>query len=111
MKKKILFTGASGFIGFELLKKLVNYYTDHVDLKSLYNLINTHIDFNRKFEKWDLINQSILIAAFSELKNTENTKSKIILNNYLDISKSFINQSDVGMINAVLDKLINDKKK
>ena len=104
-KKKIQFEFNTNF-----LKKLVNYYIEYIDLKNFYTLINIHINFNRKFEKWDLINQSILLAAFTEVKNSENAKSKIILNDYLNISKFFINQSDVKIINAVLDKLINDKK-
>ena len=68
------------------------------------------INFDRKFQKWDIINQSILIGALSEIKNTEFSKLKIVLNDYLNISKLFIAQSDIGTINAVLDKLINDKR-
>ena len=46
----------------------------------------------------------------SEIKYTIPSKLKIVLNDYLNISKSFINKSEIGIINAILDKLINDQK-
>ena len=73
--------------------------------------INSLINFDRKFEKWNLINQSIILAAISELEYTEESKLKIVLNDYLNISKNFVNLSEVKTINAILDKFINEKKK
>ena len=35
---------------------------------------------------------------------------KIILNDYIEISKSFVNLQDTKLINAILDKLINEDK-
>lgn len=102
-KKKIKFEFNSNF-----LKKLVNCFIKYIDLENCYDNINNHINFNRKFEKWDIINQSILVAALSELKYTETSKVKIILNDYLNISKSFVVQSDVKILNAIIDKLINE---
>ena len=104
-KKKIKFEFNTNY-----LRKLINFYIQFVKSKNYINNINNHINFDRKFEKWDLINQSILIAAMSEIKYTTPSKLKIVLNDYLNISKSFINKSEIGIINAVLDKLINDQK-
>jgi len=42
--------------------------------------------------------------AISELNNSKNIKYKIILNDYLEISKSFVNLKDTKIINALLDK-------
>ena len=64
------------------------------------------ITFDRKFEKWDTINKAILLVAISELKYSKNIKYKIILNDYLEISKSFVNLKDTKIINAILDKFI-----
>ena len=87
------------------LSKLVTYYKK-INLKNTYQEINNLITFNRKFEKWDTINKAILLVALSEIKYSKNVKYKIILNDYLEISKSFVNLKDTKIINALLDKFI-----
>ena len=105
-KKKIKFEFNTNF-----LIKLNNYYKEYVNLNNYFLKINSFITFDRKFEKWNLINQSIILAAISELTNTEESKLKIVLNDYLNISKNFISLNEVKIINAILDKMINEKKK
>ena len=105
-KKKIKFEFNTNF-----LIKLKNYYKEYVNLNDYLIKINSFITFDRKFEKWNLINQSIILAAISELTNTEESKLKIVLNDYLNISKNFISLNEVKIINAILDKFINEKKK
>ena len=85
------------------LSKLVNYYKK-INIKNISQEINKFITFDRKFEKWDTINKAILLVAISELKNSKNIKYKIVLNDYLEISKSFVNLKDTKIINAILDK-------
>ena len=104
-KSKIKFEFNSTF-----LKKLVNSYIQYISTENYLNTINKHIDFNRKFEKWDMINQSILLAVLSEIKQTEASKIKIIFNDYLDVGKFFINKSDLGFINGIADIIIKDFK-
>ena len=87
------------------LSKLVNYYKK-INIKNIYQEINDLITFDRKFEKWDTINKAILLVAISELKYSKNIKYKIILNDYLEISKSFVKLKDTKIINAILDKFI-----
>ena len=87
------------------LSKLVNYY-EKINIINIYQEINDLITFDRKFEKWDTINKAILLVAISELKYSKNIKYKIILNDYLEISKSFVNLKDTKIINAILDKFI-----
>lgn len=105
-KKKIKFEFNTNF-----LIKLSNYYKEYLNLNDYLIKINSFITFDRKFEKWNLINQSIILAAISELINTEESKLKIVLNDYLNISKNFISLNEVKIINAILDKFINEKKK
>ena len=105
-KKKIKFEFNTNF-----LIKLNNYYKEYVNLNDYLIKINSFITFDRKFEKWNLINQSIILAAISEFTNTEESKLKIVLNDYLNISKNFISLNEVKIINAILDKFINEKKK
>ncbi len=87
------------------LSKLINYYKK-MNLINIYKEINDLITFDRNFEKWDTINKAILLVAISELKNSQNIKYRIILNDYLEISKSFVNSKDAKIINAILDKFI-----
>ena len=87
------------------LSNLVNYYKK-INIRNMSQKINTFITFDRKFEKWDTINKAILLVAISELKNSQNIKYRIILNDYLEISKSFVNLKDTKIINALLDKFI-----
>jgi len=87
------------------LSEVVNYYKK-INIKNISQEINKFITFDRKFEKWDTINKSILLVAISELKNSKSIKYKIILNDYLEISKSFVNLKDTKIINALLDKFI-----
>ena len=87
------------------LSKLVNYY-EKINIINIYQEINDLITFDRKFEKWDTINKAILLVAISELKYSKNIKYKIILNDYLEISKSFVNLKDTKIINAILYKFI-----
>ena len=49
-----------------------------------------------------------MLVAISELKNSKSLKNKIILNDYLEISKLFVNSQDTKVINALLDKFINE---
>ena len=77
-----------------------------MNVKNTYQEINNLITFDRKFEKWDTINKAIVLVAISELKYSKNIKYKIILNDYLEISKSFVNLKDTKIINAILDKFI-----
>ena len=103
-----------GQIKFEFnsnfLKKLINFYYHYTKSVNYIDLIDRFIDFDRSFKKWDLINQSIILAALSELHNIEKNKIKIVLNDYLNVGKSFVDDKEIRTINAILDKIIYDKK-
>lgn len=89
-------------------KLLDNYIKTSSNINFNYE-INKYIKFERIFEKWDLINKSILMMAISELKNCDKHKKKIIINEYIELSKSFINLQDRKIINVILDKFLNEK--
>ena len=86
------------------LSKLINFFQKSQKNFNLNKEINNLIEFDRKFEKWDSINKAIMLVAISELKNSESVNNKIILNDYLEISKLFVNLKDTKIINALLDK-------
>ena len=87
---------------------LLQFYHQHGSC--LFFHLNNYIDFDRKFEKWDLINQAIIISILSELSFTVKEKIKIVLNDYLNVAKNFVPINEVKMINAVVDKYLNDKQ-
>ena len=87
------------------LSKLINYYKK-INVKKISQEINNLITFDRKFEKWDTVNKAIMLVAISELKYSKNIKYRIVLNDYLVISKLFVNLKDTKIINAILDKFI-----
>ena len=91
------------------LSKLINYFK-MIDIKNISEEINQLIKFDRKFEKWDTINKAIILIAIGEIRNSEKDKIKIILNDYIEVSKSFVNIKETKLINSILDKLINEKK-
>ena len=92
----------------KFLSKLI-FFFKKIDYQTISQEIDKIIKFDRKFEKWDTIIQAIILIAISELRNSENTKMKIILNDYINISKSFVNLKETKLINSILDKLINEK--
>ena len=90
------------------LSKIINFYKT-IKFNNISLEINNLIDFTRTFEKWDTINQAIILTAISEIRNSKSEKIKIILNDYLEISKYFINSKETKLINSILDKLIYGK--
>ena len=90
------------------LSKLISYFKI-TDFMTLSKEINSKIKFDRKFEKWDNIIQAIILISISEIRNSSKEKIKIILNDYIEISKSFVNIKETKLINLILDKLINEK--
>ena len=89
--------------------KLTLSYIEFIKYNKVDDIINPLIRFDRKFENWDLINQSIILSILSEIVITKKEKIKILLNDYLNISKSLIRKKELGMINAIVDKYINEK--
>ena len=45
------------------------------------------------------------------LKILKKNKIKIVFNDYLNIGKSFIDDKEIKIINAIIDKIINEKNK
>tara|TARA_B100000579_G_scaffold368632_1_gene329616 strand:+ start:1624 stop:2088 length:465 start_codon:yes stop_codon:yes gene_type:complete len=91
--------------------KLSMIYLEFLKKNDAEKIINPLINFDRKFKNWSIINKSIILAIFSEIELTKRDKIKILINDYFDISKSLISKKEIGMINAITDKYINEKEK
>ena len=91
-------------------KKLANSYAVFIKNHNIKEIINTIIKFDRGFENWDQINKSIILSIFSEIEITKKDKVKILLNDYMNISKTLIPKKDLSMINAITDKYLSDRQ-
>ena len=89
------------------LNRLFSSLKNNIDKKNIIQDLNGFIDINRKFEKWDNILKSIIIAIIAELLITEKNKFKIVFNDYLNISKSLVSQKETKLINAIIQKYID----
>ena len=90
--------------------KLSSSYFEFINKNNIDDLIDPLIKFDRKYKNWSFINKSIILAIFSEIEISKNDKIKILINDYFNISKSLITKKELGMINAITDKYINEKK-
>ena len=90
--------------------KLTLVFNEFVKKNDVNKVINSMINFDRKYNDWNTINKSIILAIFSEIEITKKEKIKILINDYFNISKSLISKKELGMINAITDKYINEKK-
>jgi N utilization substance protein B len=59
---------------------------------------------NWQYQRLPKVIQSILLVAAFELKFMKDAEAAIIINEYLEISKSFNHEGEVGFVNQVLDK-------
>ena len=89
------------------LNKLFYSLNNNIDKNNIIDDLNGFIDINRKFEKWDSILKSIMFAIITELKITDKNKFKIVLNDYLNISKSLVSEKETKLINAIIQKYID----
>ena len=89
------------------LNRLFSSFKNNIDKKNITEDLNSFIDINRRFEKWDNILKSIIFAIIAELLITEKNKFKIVFNDYLNISKSLVSQKETNLINAVIQKYID----
>ena len=89
------------------LKRLYLSFQNNINKKTINQELNNFININRRFEKWDNILKSLIFAIISELKITDKIKFKIVLNDYLNISKSLVSQKETNLINAIIQKYIN----
>ena len=70
--------------------------------------MDNFIKFDRKFEKWDKVFKSLIFAIISEFSITDKKKIKIVLNDYLNISKSLVSLKETKLLNAIIQKYIDN---
>ena len=90
------------------LKKLSEVYDNKFDKLDINRKINSFVNSERKFEKWDNVLKSLLFAILIELQITDNNKIKIVLTDYLNISKSLVSIKETKLLNAIIQKFLDE---
>ena len=92
------------------LKKLCDNYQHNFEKENTINHLNTFINLDRKFERWNTTLKCLIFAIISEFQNSEEKYTKIIFNDYLNIAKSLVNLKETKLMNAIIQKYLNEKK-
>ena len=93
------------------------YYNNLITWIERFNEKNDYEDFfsvflkkKRPYKRLDIITKAILIVGTSEINNNKKLNKKILINDYIEIAKTFLNKPEVSLINAILDKIYEKKK-
>lgn len=86
-------------------KIMVKILNDVADNQERYEqVIAANLNEKWTYDRIGLVEKSLLIAAVSELSASK-TPVKVILNEYINISKGYFESKEVGFINGILDNL------
>ena len=92
------------------LKNLSKNYIEAFEKEKIISRINDFTEINRKFDTWNGVLKSLIFAIISELQMSEENKFKIILNDYINVSKSLISLQETKLMNAIIQKFLNENK-
>ncbi|MBS70294.1 MAG: transcription antitermination factor NusB [Rhodobiaceae bacterium] len=90
-------------ISKKLLKDTINGVVDNQS--QIDSIIKKNLSSNWRFNRLDKILKAILRAAVYEISYKPSTPSKVIINEYIDITHSFYSQKEPEFVNAILDKI------
>ncbi len=62
-------------------------------------------NYSKKNKKIEPLLKSILVCGFYEIKAHQEVDAPIIINDYLNITHSFYGESEVSLVNALLDNV------
>ena len=108
IKEKLIFD-------LDVKKNVANYAEKLVDLTiANRNKINTKI--KNTSDNWDLdrishVDKALLHIAIAEMLNCPDVPVKVVINEAIEIARSFSSDESIPFINGILDGVISDKKK
>jgi N utilization substance protein B len=77
----------------------------YTDLKELDELIKTHLPEHKDYSVLDEVQKIILMSGVYELQHHLELNVGVIINDYINITKSFYNGREYQLTNAFLDKV------
>ena len=84
-------------------KKIVNGVCENN--KYIFELIEENLAKEWPLERIDITMQSIISLALFEIIKCPHTPIKVIINEYVSISRLYLNNNNIGFVNGILDKL------
>ena len=90
-------------ISKKLLRDTINGVIDNQS--QIDGIIKKNLSSNWRLNRLDKILKAILRAAVYEISYKLDTPSKVIINEYIDITHSFYSKKEPEFVNAILDKI------
>ena len=87
----------------DFFKKIVNGV--HQNEKKIIKIIERNLSKNWLIDRLDLTMMAIISLAIYELMSYENIPLQIIINEYVTISNQYLDKSNTGFINGILDNI------
>ena len=67
-------------------------------------MIEANLTENWEWDRLGYVEQAVLLCAIAELDVRQDTPTKVVLNEFLNIAHSYFEQKEVSFINGILDK-------
>jgi N utilization substance protein B len=95
------------------LKPSYNYLNElvkstHENIEEIDKIVEKHLTNEWSLQSLPKLLFATLRVAVCELKYFPETPSKVIINEYTDISSDMLDTGEVGFVNSVLDKYASD---
>lgn len=78
------------------------------DIESIDLIIERNLGEGWGMDRLDQVMLSLLRAAVFELSSLQNLPFKIIINEYLNVSRAFFSDKETGFVNGILDKIAKE---
>ena len=79
--------------------------------KKIIKLIESNLSQNWLIDRVDLTMQAIISLAIYELINFKDTPLEIIINEYVSIANKYLDKSNTGFVNGILDNIAKNIRK
>ena len=79
--------------------------------KKITNIIECNLSENWLLDRVDLTMKAIISLAIYELINFENIPLQVIINEYVSIANQYLDKSNTGFINGILDNIAKNIRK
>ena len=93
----------------DFLKKVV--VGVHQNEKKITKMIECHLSENWLIDRVDLTMKAIISLAIYELMSYQNIPLQVIINEYVSIANQYLDKSNTGFINGILDNIAKNIRK
>ena len=83
----------------------------HQNEKKITKIIECNLSENWLIDRVDLTMKAIISLAIYELMSYENVPLQVIINEYVSIANQYLDKSNTGFINGILDNIAKNIRK